>query len=84
MLRCDTIAGKGGADVAFADKKRMIEYNDQYKREHYDRIDVRFRKGGKALIQTAAEAAGETVSVYIKRSVAARLEEDGLVVPEDF
>lgn len=70
--------------MAFADKKRMVEYNESYKREHYDRVDVRFRKGGKELIKTASDEAGESVASYIKGAVADRLRADGFIVPNDF
>lgn len=84
MLAVINLRGREVRIMAFADKKRMVEYNESYKREHYDRIDVRFRKGGKELIKIAADAAGESVASYIKGAVASRLEDDGLTVPADF
>lgn len=70
--------------MAFADKKRANAYNESYKSEHYTRLNIMFRKGHKELVRVAAEAAGESMNAYIKGAIAARLEEDGLVVPEDF
>ena len=70
--------------MAFADKKRMIEYNETYKREHYDRIDIRFRKGGRALLQSAADSVGESVAEYVRAAVKTRLVSDGFDVPSQF
>lgn len=46
---------------------------NKYVANNYDRINVTFKKGTKELLQTMADASGESVNEYIKRSVADRI-----------
>lgn len=58
--------------------------NHKYESKTYDTLNVRIRKdrGGKALVQAAAEAAGESTGVYIMNAVYDRMREEGIDVPE--
>lgn len=62
--------------MAFKDKARMIEYNNQFSRENYDRIGLMVPKGQKKAIQDAAQTAGMSVNEYVKKAVAAQMERD--------
>lgn len=53
-----------------ADKKfNQIEYQNNYKREKYDKIEVIVPKGEKERIKTAAKEAGLSVSAFIYKAV---------------
>lgn len=61
-----------------------IRANHKYETKTYDTLNVRIRKdrGGKALVQAAADAAGETTGVYIMNAVYERMREEGIDVPD--
>ena len=61
-----------------------IRANHKYETKTYDTLNVRIRKdrGGKALVQAAAEAVGETTGVYIMNAVYERMREEGIDVPD--
>lgn len=56
-------------------KNRTKEINE-YKRLHYKSIRVEFRKEDFEDLQAAAEAAGEKVNTYIKKSIRERMEKE--------
>ena len=60
-----------------AKKKANKKWNDEHMKDRYDRIQIVVAKGDKDIIQAAAQAAGETVSGYIKKAVEERMERDG-------
>ena len=62
-----------GDFMAFADKARTIQYNREYNEQNYERLAVTVAKGGKEQIQTAADAAGQSVNEYIRQAIAERL-----------
>lgn len=62
------------AKVSKAQQKAV----NKYVKNNYDRINVTFPKGQKDVIQSAAEAAGETVNGYIKKAVELRLESENM------
>ena len=64
--------------------KSRIKANNKYNAKAYDTLNVRIRKdrGGKALVQAAAEAAGESTGVYIMNAVYERMREEGIDVPD--
>ena len=49
---------------------------NKYVKNNYDRINVTFPKGQKEIIMQAAEAAGESVNGYIKKSIEYRMISD--------
>ena len=57
-------------------KKQQASVN-KYVKANYDRINVTFPKGSKAIIQAHAEARGESVNGFIKRAVDETMERDG-------
>ena len=48
----------------------------KYMKNNYDEIKIRVEKGKREIIRQAAEAAGESVNGYIKKSVDQRMEQD--------
>ncbi len=46
----------------------------KYAKAHLDRIYLSVRKGQKELMQAAAQAQGESLSTYIQKAVAMRME----------
>lgn len=61
-----------------------LRASKKYGEKTYDTLNVRIRKdrGGKALVQAAADAAGETTGVYIMNAVYDRMREEGIDVPD--
>lgn len=55
--------------MAFADKKAAFAYVNEYQKEKYDRITVMAGKGKKEKYQTAAKAAGMSLSAFIEMCV---------------
>lgn len=49
---------------------------NKYIQNNYDRINLTVPKGQKAIIQEAAEAAGETVNGYIKKAIDERIDRE--------
>lgn len=48
----------------------------KYVRENYDRQEVTFAKGKKAIIKAHAEARGESVNAFINRAIDETMERD--------
>ncbi|MGI6722109.1 MAG: DUF1778 domain-containing protein [Anaerovoracaceae bacterium] len=55
--------------MAEAKKFNQTEYQDEYNREHYDRIQIRVPKGEKEIIKNAAKVAGQSVNEFVVRAV---------------
>ena len=51
---------------------RKKSYDAAYVRDHYKRVPLQLKKSDYEKIRAAAEAAGETVSGYIRGAVLAR------------
>ena len=49
---------------------------DRYNAKAYDEIKVRVTKGKKAIIQTFAEAQGESTNAFINRAIEETMERD--------
>ena len=70
--------------MAYKEKKEAIRYNNDFIKKAYDRINLTIPKGQKAVIQVAADAAGESVNAYIYAAVMQRMErEQGMSIPGD-
>ena len=51
---------------------------NKYVKNNYDRINVTFPKGKKAVIQSHAAAKGESVNAFINRAVLETMSRDGI------
>ena len=51
----------------------QIKYQNEYKRQKYDRMEVLTPKGEKAIIKEKAKAAGESVNEYIYKAIKKRM-----------
>lgn len=60
-------------------KFNQIAYQNNYKREKYDKIEVIVPKGEKEHIKQAAKAAGLSVSAYIYKVVQEDMKKGGTV-----
>lgn len=49
------------------------EYIQQYKKEHYDNIFVRVKKGEKGRIKAHAEKNGESLNEFVKRAISEQI-----------
>lgn len=58
-------------------KFNQIEYQNNYKREKYDKIEVIVPKGEKDGIKRAAKEAGMSVSAYIYKAVQEQMAKGG-------
>lgn len=52
------------------------EYKNQWQKENMDRVNLTMPKGRKAIIQTHAEAHGESVNGFINRAITEAMERD--------
>ena len=59
-----------------AEKFNQIKYQQQYNKEHYDRIEIVVPKGQKAIIRESAKAKGMSVSAYIGEAIKEKLERE--------
>lgn len=50
------------------DRKHANEYGYQYKKDHYDRINLQLPKGYKEKLKAAAEKEGLTMTEFIKKT----------------
>lgn len=82
---CDWIILNDGAvaveKTVFEEQKRFnqIEYQNNYKREKYDKIEVIVPKGEKEHIKAAAKEAGLSVSAYIYKAVQETMNSGGTI-----
>lgn len=51
-----------------------IRANNKYNEKAYDRINIAVPKGKKADIKAAADAAGESVNLYVQKAIDQRME----------
>ena len=51
---------------------------NKYVKNNYDRINVTFPKGKKAIIQSHVAATGESVNAFINRAVKETMERDNI------
>lgn len=51
----------------------QIEYQNEFNKANYDRVEVNMPKGKKAIVKEAAAAAGQSVSEYINQAIDARM-----------
>ena len=62
--------------MAYKDKARAIEYNNEFIAKAYDRINLTVPKGKKEIMQAHAEARGESLNGFINRAVDEAMEHD--------
>lgn len=60
--------------MAYKDKKQLYDYNNNFQRQTYDRIQVLPKKEEGQRIRRAAAAAGQSVSEFILDAVRERLD----------
>lgn len=67
----------------FMVSRAKLEASARYSAKTYDTLNVRIRKdrGGKELVQEAAQRAGQTTGLYIMQAVYARMAAEGMAVP---
>lgn len=53
--------------------KKQTEWSRNYNEKAYDRLAITVPKGQKAVIEAAANAAGESVNLYTQRALLARM-----------
>lgn len=65
--------------MAYKKTDKLIKYNNEYNKGAYDRISLMLPKGKKEVIQAAAQASADGVSVnaYIKKAIDAMLASAG-------
>ena len=56
--------------------KTSSAVKDRYNAKAYDALTLRVPKGYKAVIQSQADAAGQSLNAYIKESIDRRMEQD--------
>ena len=64
-------------NMAYKDKSKAIEYNNEYNRDAYDRVSLMLPKGQKAIIKAHADAHGESLNGFINRAIKETMERDG-------
>ena len=62
--------------MAYKEKKDTFKYNNEFNKKAYDRINLTVPKGNKEVIQTAAQAVGESVNAYIYSAILQRMERE--------
>lgn len=62
--------------MAYKDKAKAVKYNNTFISKAYDRINLTVPKGRKEVIQTYAEAHGESVNGFINRAITEAMERD--------
>ena len=55
--------------MAFKEKTKAIQYNNNYNKEHYQRVSLMLPNGKKEIIQERAKANGESVNAFINRAI---------------
>ena len=55
--------------MAYKKTDKLIQYNNAYNKDNYDRITVLVRKGRKEEIKACADANGESVNAFINRAI---------------
>lgn len=54
----------------------QIKYQNDFIRKHYDRIELRVKKGQKELIKNAASKAGQSLNEYVSQAIRERMEKE--------
>lgn len=62
--------------MAYKEKMDAIKYNNQFIKQAYDRINLTVPKGQKDIIQSHAQARGESVNGFIGRAVSETMARD--------
>lgn len=55
--------------MAYKEKTKAIQYNNNYNKEHYQRVSLMLPNGKKEIIQERAKANGESVNAFINRAI---------------
>ena len=56
--------------------KKQIDYINQYKKDHYKRVVIEYKKDKYSVIKAAADRAGTSVNGYIKNAVDEKIKRD--------
>ena len=62
--------------MAFKDKAKTIQYNNEFNKNAYDRINLTVPKGEKQTIKTHADKMGESVNAFIHRAIGEAITRD--------
>ena len=62
--------------MAFKNKSDATAYQNKYISKTYDRVNLTMPKGRKEIVQTHAEARGESVNGFINRAISEAMERD--------
>jgi len=68
--------------VAYKEKTRAIQYNNEFIKQSYDRINLTVPKGKKAEIQTEAAKSKESVNSFINRAIDEAIQSAATQAPE--
>lgn len=60
--------------MAYKKTDKLIEYNNDYNKTHYDRISLLVPQGKKDIIKQQAALNGESVNSFINRAIDAELD----------
>lgn len=63
--------------MAYKDRAVKTKKQNQYIEKTYDRINLLVTKGKKEIIQSAAQASGESINGFINRLINAEIERMG-------
>ena len=63
--------------MAYKDKNKLIQYNNEYSKSAYDRITIFVPKGQKDTIKALAAEKEQSVNEYIKQAIKDRAKIDG-------
>lgn len=62
--------------MPYANKSRKAEYDNQYAKEHYSRLNLSLLPGDIEYIRTAAKASGLSYSQYVLQAVREKVARD--------
>lgn len=62
--------------MAFKDKGKAIQYNNEFNKNTYDRINLTVPKGEKESIKAHADKMGESVNGFIYRAIRETIKRD--------
>ncbi|MGN0488204.1 MAG: hypothetical protein ACI4HO_02950 [Ruminococcus sp.] len=60
--------------MAYKKTDKLIEYNNKFNKENYDRVSLMLPKGKKDIIKDKAKENGESVNAFINRAIDLLLE----------
>ena len=55
--------------MAYKKTDKLIEYNNKFNKENYDRVSLMLPKGKKDIIKDKAKENGESVNAFINRAI---------------